>query len=153
VELLRDRLLARSLLLTQGAQRARADNNTYVLVLCARGHIETTGSLAQLVHKLSQLRTGQLDPKQWKEAFSRLVAGAQADLGDGLATEPFNVLTLVEAIPGALKAAGLAEPCHLRESYDLASEWAHPNASMTSPALFASSAIGSSSTNRSRRRP
>src|SRR5262249_31413431 len=83
VELLRDRLLARSLLLTQGAQRARTDTNTYVLVLCVRGHIETTGSLAQLVLKLSQLRTGQLDPKQWKEAFSRLAAGAKAGVAHG----------------------------------------------------------------------
>jgi hypothetical protein len=64
-------------------------------------------------------------------SFSRLVAGAKADLGDGIAVEPFNVLTLVDAIPGALKVAGLAEPCHLRESYDLASEWAHPNAGGT----------------------
>jgi hypothetical protein len=52
-------------------------------------------------------------------------------LSDGIAVEPFNVLTLVDAISGAFKVAGLSEPCHLRESYDLASEWAHPNAGGT----------------------
>jgi hypothetical protein len=50
------------------------------------------------------------------------------DFDDGIAIEPFNVLTLVDAISGALKVAGISEPCHLREWYDLASEWAHPNA-------------------------
>jgi hypothetical protein len=119
------------MLLTQGSQRARADGNTYVLVLCVRAHIETTGSLAQLVLKLSRLRTGKLDAKQWQNALSRLIAGAKADLGDGIAIEPFNVLTLVDAIADALALAGVEDRSHLRESYDLSSEWAHPNAGGT----------------------
>jgi hypothetical protein len=119
------------MLLTQGTQRAHADGNTYVLVLCVRAHIETTGVLAQLVLKLSRLRTGKLDAKQWQDALSRLMVGAKADLGDGIAIEPFNVLTLVDAIADALALAGVSERSQLRESYDLASEWAHPNAGGT----------------------
>src|SRR5262249_59801896 len=57
--------------------------------------------------------------------------GAKADIGDGIAIEPFNVLTLVDAIADALALAGVSERSQLRESYDLASEWAHPNAGGT----------------------
>jgi hypothetical protein len=132
VTLFRDRLLARSMLLTQGGRSARADDNTYVLVLCARAYIETTGSLAQLILKLSRLRAGTLDAGQWQDALSRLVAGAKTDLDDGISIQPFNVVTLVDAIADALALAGVPhERSEVRESYDLASEWAHPNAGGT----------------------
>jgi hypothetical protein len=70
--------------------------------------------------------------QQWKDALRRLLGGAKSDLGDGITIEPFNVLSLVDAIAEALKLAGVPGPSHLRESYDLASEWAHPNAGGTS---------------------
>lgn len=128
VTLFRDRLLARSMLLTQGGRRARADGNTYVLVLCARAYIETIGSLAQFILKLSRLRSGTLDARQWQDALSRLMAGAKTDLDDGIAIQPFNVITLVDAIADALALAGVPRECpEIRRSYDLASEWAHPN--------------------------
>lgn len=102
-------------------------NTPIISTLSLRAILETTGSLAFLLKKYNQYKSGELSQDEFEENIKRLYLGLKDKRNLPEAPDPINVMTLIDAVDHYLKIHYKFREKKFRLSYDDLSERCHPN--------------------------
>ena len=130
--------LHRSKSLIEGVMFSFKNDNILIAVLSIRAHFEVTGGVAYLLKKLENYHKKNINEKQLDDALMRLTVGSR-DTGlekyikslkkYGLEEipMPINIMSMVDAADDLYKKYSKKDKPIYRDSYDLLSEFCHPN--------------------------
>jgi hypothetical protein len=127
--------LRRSKYLMDGILMSIKHNNFLMAVLATRAHFEVTGGVAYLLKKFEGFYDGVIKEEEIDNALFRLIIGSRERgldkfkeaTGLNEIPRPINVLEMIDAIDYQYKKLGGEKSSMNRETYDLLSEFCHPN--------------------------
>lgn len=132
---LRQILLHRAIKLFEGALDGLRNDNGYSMVLCVRGHYETTAAIGYLHSRLNSLRHGSLSPQAVDEDITTQILGTRDErilkkIGHEM-PEAKQVLNLLEYADKSVSTHVLGgtskQHALLMENYKFLCEFSHPN--------------------------
>lgn len=118
--------LFRSKALLEGVVTSVNSGNGLLAMLATRAHFETTGGLSCFFKKLRSFYDSVITYEELDKALFKLILGTRAGEIEKV-TESFNVLTMIDTVDEYFTHISPRRVQTFRKTYELLSEYCHPN--------------------------